>query len=300
MYNAEKTIEEALNSIQRQSYTNLEIICIDDGSVDATLPIVKSKAKLDRRIKLHSHEHRGIVYTLNKSIELSHGKYLARMDADDISRPDRIDKQVSYMESNPDIVASGGSIETFDERGIIQTITKNCNPEALEYRLLRSWPIAHSAAIIHHAALVDNNIRYNEEFTYVEDLKLFFDLSRVGKLSNLPDILLAYRSHPDQTSIKHCKQLKKLESDLRADIYRFLCEKFLLNPENDSPREWRRKIPREHNAIWILLWYTVTHNPNLTRLKKLRLVLFTHLRLTAKPRLIFYILFKTLPVNMAQ
>ena len=289
MYNAENTVESALESIQKQSYQNLEIICINDGSDDATLSIVERIARLDSRIKLHNHEHRGIVHTLNKTIELAHGKYLARMDADDISRLDRIEKQVGYMESNPDIVASGGTIEIFDESGILQTVSHHLKPEGLRYRLLFNWPIAHSTAIIRRDALLNNKIRYSEKHTYVEDLKLFFDLSQVGKLGNLPDVLLAYRRHATQTTAKHKDRLNKLLHELKDDIYRSLCGKYALNPASDNPREWRSKIPRNHDAIWTLLWYTVTHNTDLTKLKKLSLVLFTHLRLTAKPRLIFHI-----------
>jgi len=292
MYNAEKTIEEALESIQRQSYTNLEIICVNDGSVDATLPIVKSKAKLDKRIKPYSHEHRGIAYTRNKSIELSQGKYLANMDADDISRPDRIEKQVRYMESNPDIAASGGAIEEFDERGVFWTSTRPAKHEILLFRQLRGIPIWHPTAIMRRAVLIRTKIRYIESFVCCEDYRFFFDLSRVEKLGNIPDVLYAYRRYATQTSTKHRKQLEKLDSAIKSDIYKFLCERISLNPENDSPSKWHRKVPREHDVIWTLLWYTVTHNPNLARLKKLRLVLFTHLRLTAKPRLVFYIFFK--------
>jgi len=293
MYNAENYIEPALESIQNQTYPNLEIICINDGSNDATFSIVENKAKLDSRIKLHSHEHKRIVYTLNRLIDLSHGKYLARMDADDISRLDRIEKQVNYMESNPDIVASGGVIEEFDERGVLQTISYHTRHEALLFRQLRGIAIPHSTAILRHSVLLNNNIRYNEKFTNTcEDYKLVFDLSQVGKLGNIPDVLLAYRRYPGQTTSRYLEKRKKHFSEIKADIYKFLCRKYALNPAIDNPGEWRRKIPRNHDAIWTLLWYTVTRNTNLTKLKKLRLVLFTHLRLTAKPRLIYYIFFR--------
>jgi len=290
MYNAENYIEPALESIQNQTYPNLEIICINDGSNDATFSIVESKAKLDSRIKLHSHEHRGNACSRNKSIELSRGKYLAIMDADDISRLDRIEKQVNYMESNPDIVASSGNVEEFDEQGVFQTLTRPTNPEVLEFRQLRGIPIWHPTAIFRHSVLLNNNIRYSEKFTNTcEDYKLVFDLSQVGKLGNIPDVLLAYRRYPGQTISRYLEKRKKHVSEIKAEIYKFLCRKYALNPAIDNPGEWRRKIPRNHDAIWTFLWYTVTRNTNLTKLKKLRLVLFTHLRLTAKPRLIYYI-----------
>ena len=291
MYNVERFVESALESIQKQSYPNLEIICVNDGSDDATALIVERRAKLDRRIKLHNHEHnRGIVYACNKLIELAHGKYLARMDADDISRLDRIEKQVRYMELNPDIVASGGANESLDERGVFDIARPHADHEVLEFRQLRGVPICHPAAIIRRSVLLSNNIKYNEKFLYgSEDYNLWFDLSQVGRLGNLPDVLLAYRYHAAQTTVKYKEQIKRNNVGIRANIYKFLCEKYTLNPASDNPKEWRRKIPRDHDAIWPFLWYTITQKTNLTKLKKLKLVLFTHLRLTAKPKLIYYI-----------
>ena len=292
MYNAEKTIESALESIQKQSYPNLEIICVDDGSDDSTLSIVERRAELDRRIKPHSHKHRGIVYSRNRLIELSKGEYLAKMDADDISRLDRIEKQVRYMESNPDIIASGAAMGLFNEKGTLGVIARPANHEVLLFRQLRGVPILNPVSIIRRSALLSSNIRYIEKYAYAEDYRLFFDLSRVGKLGNLPDVLGYHRQHPNQISVKYRKQQEKNAVEIRADIYRFLCKKYGLNPASDKPKEWRHKIPRHHDAIWPFLWYTVTHNTDLARLRKLRLVLFTHLRLTAKPRLIFFIFFK--------
>jgi len=292
MYNAEKTIESALESIQKQTYSNLEIFCINDGSDDETLSIVERRAKVDKRIKPYSHEHRGVVYARNKAIELSQGKYLAMMDADDISFLDRIEKQVNYMESNPDIIASGGSFVEFDENGVFRKFTPHCNLESLRYRVLSILPVSNGTSIIRRTVLLDNNIRFIEGYTYAEDRKFFFDLSRVGKLGNIPEVLLAYRRHATQSSTKHREQQKKKELEIRAEIFKSMCEEHALNPESDRPRDWRRKVPRNHDAIWVLLWYIVTYNKKLTKLKKLQMVLFTHLRLTAKPRLIYHIFFK--------
>jgi len=293
MYNVEKVIGLTLESIQKQTYSNLEIICANDGSDDATLSIVERRAKLDKRIKPYSHEHRGIVYALNKAIKLSQGKYLARMDADDIAFLDRIEKQVRYMESNPDIIASGGALVEFDESGVLKIVARRPLDHAVMlFYQLRNIPIWNPTSIIRRRVLMENNISTDENFPLIEDYKFFFDLSRVGRLGNLPDILHAYRRHTTQTSTKYGEQRAKLAFEFKADIYKFLCEKYALNPVRDKPREWRRKIPRDHDAIWPFLWHTITRNEDLAKLKKLRLVLFTHLRLTAKPRLIYYIFFR--------
>ena len=101
VFNAELYIQEAVESICRQTYKELEIIIVDDGSTDGTLQILKSFN--DQRINLIARENRGLISTLNECVALSTGAYIARMDADDICRPMRIERQVKYLENHKDI-----------------------------------------------------------------------------------------------------------------------------------------------------------------------------------------------------
>ena len=119
VYNVEKFVEQAIVSIIKQTYKNLEIIVIDDGSSDATYQIVANLATQDPRIKLYKNERNlKIVKTLNRALSLAQGEYIARMDGDDISVLDRIEKQVAFLESNPDYDLVGCSLISIDENGM--------------------------------------------------------------------------------------------------------------------------------------------------------------------------------------
>lgn len=111
VYNSEKYLKESIESILNQSYSDLEFIIINDGSTDNSFKIIKEYAKLDKRINVISRENKGIVYSLNEAIRLAKGEYIARMDADDISAPKRIEKQISFLKSHRDIDILGTQVK---------------------------------------------------------------------------------------------------------------------------------------------------------------------------------------------
>ena len=115
VYNSEKYLPEAIESILNQTYTNFEFIIINDGSTDNSLRIIKEYANKDKRIIVISRENKGLIFSLNEGIEVSKGKYIIRMDADDISLPNRLKIQLDFMEKNKDIAICGTVAITFDE-----------------------------------------------------------------------------------------------------------------------------------------------------------------------------------------
>lgn len=117
VYNAEKYLSEAIGSILQQTYNNLEIIITNDSSTDSSLKIIKNYAERDKRINIISRENKGLVYTLNEQLAEVHGKYIVRMDADDISDIERISKQVGYMEKNQEIYLAGTYYDLIIEPG---------------------------------------------------------------------------------------------------------------------------------------------------------------------------------------
>ncbi len=193
VYNAEKYIKEALDSILNQTFKNFELIIINDCSTDSTEKIIKRYAKKDSRILLvNNKENLKISKTLNKGIGIAKGKYIVRMDADDWSYPDRIEKQVGYMESNPDIVLSSGNMEICDEKMIIKnrsnfpTTDHNIREVLLQYN-----PMVHPAMIFRRDIALSIG-GYNETVKS-EDYMFIIDMSSKGKLGNLKDILIKYR-----------------------------------------------------------------------------------------------------------
>ncbi|HAS7841575.1 TPA: glycosyltransferase family 2 protein, partial [Vibrio cholerae] len=115
VYNGEKYLGEAIDSILKQTFSDFEFIIINDGSTDKTLEIIKSYMKKDDRIVLVSRENKGLIVSLNEGLDLAKGQYIARMDADDISIKSRFEKQIEFLDSNPDIGVCGTWVEVFGE-----------------------------------------------------------------------------------------------------------------------------------------------------------------------------------------
>ena len=117
VYNADKYLEEALSSIANQTFKDFEVIAIDDGSTDKSLEILKKWQRQDSRFIIKSRENKGFAETLNEAFAQARGKYIARMDADDVSLLDRFENQYAHMEANPNCVAVGGRYTVFNEYG---------------------------------------------------------------------------------------------------------------------------------------------------------------------------------------
>ncbi len=192
-YNRQEYVADAIESILNQTYTNFEFIIIDDCSTDNTYEIIKKYAEIDKRIVfLQNEENKGIVYTLNRGFGLARGKYIARMDDDDISLPQRFEKQVKYMEEHKDIIVLGSLIETFPHRD--WSWIHNGSSGLINLLLCFFNPLAHSALMIRTDFLKEHNIRYREEYKYAEEYKLYHDILELGgKIINFDEVLLYVR-----------------------------------------------------------------------------------------------------------
>ncbi|WP_318466386.1 glycosyltransferase family 2 protein [Photobacterium leiognathi] len=215
VYNAEKYLYEALSSIVEQTYANLEIIVINDGSTDKSLSIIKEFTMVDERIKIINRENKGLIYSLNEAISISTGKYIARMDADDISLPLRIEKQVQLLETGYDIC--GCHYFEIDENN--EYINASCvltQSRDIPLALIRSVPFAHGSVTFRHDFLLNNNLMYgNTEYKKAEDYALWCDFySNGARFSNVNDFLFKYRNIDGTlTSAKqHKLESKKLSS----------------------------------------------------------------------------------------
>ena len=189
VYNSENYLEEAILSILNQTYKNFEFIIINDGSTDRSLEIIEKYAKKDNRIKVISRENKGLPYSLNEGIKLSKGKYIVRMDSDDISLKDRFQKQLEFMENNLDIGVCGSAILSFDNKIYLYPL----KDELIKSELIFSTPFAHPAVIIRKEIIEKYNLFYNEEFLHSQDFELFSRMAKVTKMANLKVPLLKYR-----------------------------------------------------------------------------------------------------------
>lgn len=244
-YNAEKYLRESVESIMNQSYVNLEIICIDDCSTDDTLAILEKLASKDARVKvLHNSKNMKIASSLNRGLEYSTGEYIARMDADDIALPDRIEKQVNYLEKNKETDICGTWCEKIDSEGkhigkIIYPLLHN----DLKVMLLFNSCFAHPTIMFRRAIYL--SVGGYKDIMPVEDLEYWIRIVKSKRLANIPEILLKYRIHGNNVTKTHTSEkLGKLSELLKVHPDFFLSRnahwynlRFLLSNWNERTSE---------------------------------------------------------------
>jgi glycosyltransferase involved in cell wall biosynthesis len=214
-YNAEKYLQECLDSIYRQSFSDFEIILINDGSTDATEEIIKNQT--DKRIVyLKEDVNEGVAISLNKAIALAKGKYIARMDADDIMHPDRLKEQVEFLGKNPDYGLVGSWHNVTDQNGMpMQRMEALENDEDIALSMLFYNPISHPTVMLRSELSKANS--YNVEFNRCEDYELWFRLAEKTKLKNLPKALVNYRTHRQNTIVQHQKETQQNVMELLSN-----------------------------------------------------------------------------------
>lgn len=200
-YNCEQYVKEAVMSIMKQSYANLEILVINDGSTDNTGNILKELAEEDTRIVyIKNEKNLKLIATLNKGLDRCKGKYIARMDADDISVPTRIEKQVDFLEKHPNIGIVGADIEFFKEDKKLSIWRMETKDKYIRTGLLFGSCFAHPVVMMRTSILREHHLYYNDDYPHAEDYKLWCDIAQCTKLANIPEVLLYYRVNENQVS----------------------------------------------------------------------------------------------------
>ncbi|MGC1472778.1 MAG: glycosyltransferase [Psychroserpens sp.] len=218
VYNCENFVEKAVQSILNQTFTDFEFIIIDDASTDKTLDIVKSF--IDLRISIiEKARNSGYVNSLNHGLSIARGKYIARMDGDDISLPMRFQRQVSFMDANKDVVVCGTNFNYLNKEGV-----KN-NPilhDDIKIRLLYKNSLGHPTVMIRKSALINHRLNYDVSKEPAEDYALWVKLLGIGNLHNLDEVLLSYRQHDNQVSIRKLSVKPKIRAEIRISILEYI------------------------------------------------------------------------------
>jgi glycosyltransferase involved in cell wall biosynthesis len=222
VYNAKKYLKESIQSILDQSFVDFEFLIFNDGSTDESGAIVRQFP--DPRIQLFdSPENRGYVYHLNQGICIAHGSYIARMDADDISHSERLAKQVTFMDDNPEVGVCGTWYDTIGD-GIVVQLMKN--DQDLRLSSLSGSPFSHPSVMMRTDLLRKHNLFYDASLVPAEDYYFWTMIARYAKLANLPEVLLHYRVHEGQISYRK-NQLQRDTAQYTRDS---LVEFFLGRP----------------------------------------------------------------------
>jgi len=207
VYNGEKYLREAIDSILNQTFRDFEFLIINDGSTDRTMEILRSYH--DRRIKIINNERNmGLTKSLNKGLKMARGEYIARMDADDISMPDRLKKQVDFLDAHQDYAVVGTFVKILNKDSeVIYLPERPIEDTEIRGFLKRDNCIAHGSVMIRKTCLLDVGL-YDELMERSQDYELWLRLSEKYRLANIPNYLYMWRRHKENIEAKYIKEQK--------------------------------------------------------------------------------------------
>lgn len=216
VYNGEKYLAEAIDSVLNQTYTHFEFLIINDGSTDGTEDIILSYAD-PRIVYVKNEQNIKLIATLNKGLKLAKGKYIARMDADDISLPQRLEKQIAFLENNPNVGLGGSYLKTLGAAND-QVIEYKTSSDEIKFRLFFDTHFPHPAAVLRKDVLERFGLEYEAEYIHVEDYVLWNRMAEHTDLAILPEVLVLKREHENQISLVHYQTQQKIMGDFRKGL----------------------------------------------------------------------------------
>ncbi len=225
VYNREKYISDCLNSICNQTYKNIEIIVIDDRSIDNTVDIVKSWIKKDPRIRLYSNEQHNFIRALNLGLKKSKGEFIARIDSDDIMEQNRIERQIDYLNKYYDIDIFFSWFKTFGDYStkFSSYDGKISNPEI---QFLLGNIVANPTSIFRRRVIDKFKIRYSEKYPHAEDYYFWVKCALAGlTFYCIPEYLLNYRIHKQQVTNLYFQEQENEAFEIRMELLNCLLKK---------------------------------------------------------------------------
>lgn len=227
VYNTcEEFLREAIESILNQTYKDFEFLIINDGSKNNAEDVINSYD--DSRIRyIKNEQNLGLIGSLNKGLELASGDYIARFDSDDKSRPERLEKQVKFMDENPQVGLLGAQYQSFPKVRVSDGFTNN--KDIKEAMLINCNQFGHPTVMIRKSML--NGLKYDKNALYVEDYKLWLDMMPLCDFANLPEVLLDYRKHKGSicrnknNTIIQNSNVQKIMFEAQEKYFSINCEK---------------------------------------------------------------------------
>jgi glycosyltransferase involved in cell wall biosynthesis len=261
VYNAERYVVEAIESILAQTFRDFEFLIIDDGSTDRSLQILRKYERQDARIRLISRRNTGIVIALNEMVGLARGVFIARMDADDIAYAVRFERQVEHLRRNPECVVVGAKVLLVDSKGapICEWCHEQTHQEVDDAHLGRGWPMVHPAVMMRREAVLKLG-GYRPRYYTIEDRDLFLRLAEIGTVANLPDTLLKYRKHVQSICHRFSRTQQELERLLTVETR----ARRRLPPESAARPKSPTSPTSDNHAVWAW-WALGAHNVKTAR-----------------------------------
>lgn len=227
---------KAIDSILDQTFTDFEFIIINDNPANKGIAeVFDNYAAEDSRVKILKNQiNIGLTKSLNIGLLHAKGKYIARMDADDISEPHRFQAQFEFMESHPECVVCGSWMLKFNDSGLEQLVKEPTGNDEIRSMLLMRNCIAHPTVFMRREVLVSNSVTYNEGVRYSQDYDLFSRLAMVGSLANIPEPLLRYRQSGQQISSSKSKEQRALGYGIAYRYFKTVLNSHKLSVDDDG------------------------------------------------------------------
>ncbi|MFP4486355.1 MAG: glycosyltransferase family 2 protein [Campylobacterales bacterium] len=222
VHNGAEYLKESIDSVLSQSFDDFEFIIIDDGSSDSSAEIVNNYND-DRIIFIKNSSNIGLAKSLNKGIKLSHGTYIARIDADDVMLKDRLQIQLDYMEQNQDIGVCGSGYTMIYRKN--KTIYQPESHDEIFAKMFFNCPMAHPTVMIRKSVLEESNIFYNENIMVAQDYDLWSRLIVITKFANIKQPLIHYREHQKSVSQTKTDLQLRISSNIRKRMLSLLANK---------------------------------------------------------------------------
>ena len=210
-YNAEAWVADSVGSIIDQTFKDIEILVYDDGSTDNTKKIVSNIAERDRRVTVHGGPNKGIVYALNSLLDVAKGKFIARMDADDLCHPDRLLRQRNFLLASGSDLCGSWCVEF--GQGLSRVVRWPHGVESVHASLMFQNPICHPT--LFGKREIFDAYRYRQDSVLAEDYDFFVRASQNFKLDNLNETLLHYRRHSAQATQEKREQMEQVTREIR-------------------------------------------------------------------------------------
>jgi len=218
-YNGSQFVRETIDSILNQSFSDFEFVIIDDKSTDQTFEIIKGYN--DQRLRVYRNpQNLGVSATRNRGIDLATGEYLASTDQDDISLPQRLERQVDFLDNNPAVILAGtaGWFLFMKDNSTI-TYSAVPKPYIMHWGLLTQTRLVPSSTCIRLETLRRYGIYFRPEYNYADDFDLFHRLAQVGDVISIPDRLTMYRIHENNNTIHHAAEMETNGKRLLSEVY---------------------------------------------------------------------------------
>ena len=200
VYNGADYLKQAIDSILHQTYRDFELLVVNDGSTDSTRELLRTYSD-PQLIVAENKRNCGLIASLNQGLEMARGEFVARMDHDDLALPRRLEKQINFLRKNTRFGLCGTWFQSFGA-GAPTIARPPCHADDMAARLFVESPLGHPTVMFRRALFSEHALRYEDGFLHAEDYELWTRVAEVTELANVPEVLLQYRRHGEQSSTR--------------------------------------------------------------------------------------------------